>query len=192
MLFRSRCPEVELRQGDAQALPFEDAAFDAVVNNFGLLHLPDAERAFAEAARVLKSGGRFAFTVWGNAAESPGAKILDEALKGANLSVPVPQGPDHLRHGRIDDWRRILGAAGFDPASTNISLERAEWEMPTDFFLFEAQRHAGVRIAALLEAQTPDVLSAIERAMTVGVRAYAKDDGYAVPYAAWVVSVRKV
>src|SRR5205809_6238429 len=56
-------PEIEFREGDAEALPFPEASFDAVVMNFGMLHLAHPERAVAEAFRVLSAGGRFAFTV---------------------------------------------------------------------------------------------------------------------------------
>lgn len=42
---------------DAQALPFADAAFDAVVANHMLYHIPDKPKAFAEIRRVLKAGG---------------------------------------------------------------------------------------------------------------------------------------
>ncbi|MBE1493394.1 ubiquinone/menaquinone biosynthesis C-methylase UbiE [Amycolatopsis lexingtonensis] len=49
---------VTLRQGDAQALPFEDASFDTVVCTFGLCAIPDPAAAVAEMARVLRPGGR--------------------------------------------------------------------------------------------------------------------------------------
>lgn len=44
---------------DAQALPFADASFDAVIANHMLYHIPDLPRALAEIRRVLKPGGRF-------------------------------------------------------------------------------------------------------------------------------------
>lgn len=44
---------------DAQALPFADATFDAVIANHMLYHIPDLPRALAEIRRVLKPAGRF-------------------------------------------------------------------------------------------------------------------------------------
>ena len=49
--------DVDLRQGDAQALPFREAAFDTVVCTFSLCTIPDERRALAEARRVLRPGG---------------------------------------------------------------------------------------------------------------------------------------
>jgi ubiquinone/menaquinone biosynthesis C-methylase UbiE len=46
--------------GDGRALDFEDATFDAVVFHTSLCHMPDGERALAEAHRVLRPGGRLA------------------------------------------------------------------------------------------------------------------------------------
>jgi ubiquinone/menaquinone biosynthesis C-methylase UbiE len=48
---------VELKEGDAQELPFEDASFDTVLCTFSLCGIPDVERAVAEMSRVLKPGG---------------------------------------------------------------------------------------------------------------------------------------
>lgn len=51
-------------QADARALPFADGAFDVVFTSFGALpFVPDAARVHAEAARVLRPGGRWAFAV---------------------------------------------------------------------------------------------------------------------------------
>ncbi|HEX7952510.1 MAG TPA: class I SAM-dependent methyltransferase, partial [Burkholderiales bacterium] len=61
---------VEWRQADAMQLPFEDASFDAVVCQFGVMFFPDKPKAFAEARRVLRPGGLFLFNVWDSIAEN--------------------------------------------------------------------------------------------------------------------------
>ncbi len=50
--------EVDLREGDAQALEFEDASFDTVVITLALCSIPDDRKAVAEARRVLRPSGR--------------------------------------------------------------------------------------------------------------------------------------
>src|SRR5215211_1854507 len=50
--------EADLREGDAQDLPFPDESFDTVVCTLSLCNIPDDRRAVAEMKRVLRSGGR--------------------------------------------------------------------------------------------------------------------------------------
>ena len=64
-------PATMLLPGDAQALPFQQNSiektgglFDAVVCNFGVLHLGEPQKFFSEAFRVLRPGGKLGFTVW--------------------------------------------------------------------------------------------------------------------------------
>jgi ubiquinone/menaquinone biosynthesis C-methylase UbiE len=49
---------IELKEGDAQDLPFDDASFDTVVCTYGLCSVPDDARVISEMKRVLKPGSR--------------------------------------------------------------------------------------------------------------------------------------
>ena len=80
-LARSRNPDIEFRVGDAQDLQFDDESFDAVIMNFGVLHLSRPEAAFAEARRVLRPGGYFGFTVWASPEHSAGIRIFEQAVR---------------------------------------------------------------------------------------------------------------
>ncbi len=72
---------VQWRQADATKLPFDDAAFDAVVCQFGAMFFPDKPAAFAEARRVLKRSGRLVFNVWDRIEENEFADVVIDALQ---------------------------------------------------------------------------------------------------------------
>ncbi|WEJ74172.1 class I SAM-dependent methyltransferase [Pseudomonas sp. PSE14] len=56
--------DVEFREADAEALPFDAGSFDAVVSTFGVMFTPDQPKAAAELARVCRSGGRVGLANW--------------------------------------------------------------------------------------------------------------------------------
>ena len=93
---------VRFVRGDAQALPFAAESFDAVLSQEALLHVPDKGKALAEAFRVLKPGGRLAFTDWiagGGLAEE------DRALMWSGVAAHSVQ--------TINQYLALLRAAGF-------------------------------------------------------------------------------
>ena len=185
-------PHLEFREGDAQNLPFADGSFDRVLASFALLHLSDPERACAQACRVLKAGGKFAFTIWAPPSESPYAKIIDDALNAhADLEVDLPAGPPHYLFAGREEFRQALERAGFDGASMIFKLHTIEWHVPTAGYAFDAERNAGVRTAGLLARQTLERLSAIQSAIENAVRRYAKGESFAIPKAAYVIAISK-
>jgi SAM-dependent methyltransferase len=189
---RRTFPAIEFREGDAQNLPFPNETFDRVVSNFALLHLADPERACSEACRVLKPGGRFAFTTWARAEENPFVKLVDDAIQAhADLDVRLPAGPPYYLFEGPEAFRAALERAGFDAATMTFLVHRIEWKVPTADFVFEAEQNAGVRTAGFLARQTPEALTAIRAAINRAIRAYARGDGFAIPKGAYVVAVRK-
>jgi ubiquinone/menaquinone biosynthesis C-methylase UbiE len=185
-------PDVSFLQGDAQDLPFESASFDRVLINFGLLHVSQPRKASAEACRVLKRGGRLGFTVWAGPDESPGARIVNDAIEAhADLDVGVPEGPPRYLYGEREECRKVLEQAGFDGSSMSYETHMVHWHLPTASYFFEAERDSGVRTAGLLARQSPNRLSAIRIAIEDGVRQYAKGNEFAVPMTAHVVVVSK-
>ena len=55
---------IEWHEGDAEALPFEDASYDVVLSQFGHMFAPRPEVVIAEMLRVLRRGGTIAFATW--------------------------------------------------------------------------------------------------------------------------------
>jgi ubiquinone/menaquinone biosynthesis C-methylase UbiE len=187
-----RHPDIEFRVGDAQALDFPDDSFDVAIMNFGLLHLAEPEKGIAECARVLVRGGRFGFSVWAGPHLSAGAKIVDDAINEyANKNVVIPQGPDYFTYSREKICAISLARTGFDPTTFHFETVVADWMVPSPTFLFESELHAGVRTAALLVRQSRETLERISNKIAESVSAYAKGDGYAIPFAAHIISARK-
>jgi SAM-dependent methyltransferase len=77
---------VEWRPADAMALPFEDASFDAVVCQFGAMFFPAKPRAYAEARRVLRAGGVFAFNAWDRIEDN---EFADEVTRAVAVLFPA-------------------------------------------------------------------------------------------------------
>lgn len=192
-LAQSRNPDIEFCTGDAQDLAFGDESFDAVVMNFGALHLARPEAAFAEARRVLRRGGHLGFTVWASPEHSPGARIFEQAVKAhADPTVELPKGPDYFGYGEAEPCRKTLSQLGFDPTSLDFRTVTVDWQVPSAAFVFEAERDAGVRMAAVLAAQKPEIQRAIQAQLKTELGSFVRPTGLRIPYAAHVIAVRAV
>ncbi len=107
--------DVSWRHADALELPFDDGSFDAVVCQFGVMFFPDKPRAYSEAHRVLRRGGRFIFNVWDQIGENEFADVVTEAV-GALFPENPPRFLARTPHGYFDEdeIRQHLTLGGFD------------------------------------------------------------------------------
>ena len=171
---RNRYPAIQFQEDDAEQLSFSDSTFDAVVMNFGMLHLDRPERALQEAWRVLKPTGHIAFTVWETADKAIGFDIVLSAIqKYGDINVSLPPGPPFFRFSDPEESKRALTTAGF----MHIAIRQVPqtWRLPSADLLFDVMYNGSVRNAALLRAQRPDVLDAIRREIHAAVVRHANE-----------------
>ena len=72
-----------------------------------------------------------------------------------------------------------------------FKVHRIEWNVPSAQFVFDAERNAGVRTGGLLAKQAPEALEKIRSAIEKSVARYAREDGFAIPKAAYVVAASR-
>lgn len=87
-------PDATLREGDATAMPFADDSFDAVVCNFGMMHIPDQPKALSEIRRVLRPNGRFLMATWVGPEASPAFATVFGSVKAFADMSNAPAQPD--------------------------------------------------------------------------------------------------
>ena len=183
-------PMVDFREGDAEDLVFADGSFEAVVMNFGLLHLGRPERALTEAHRVLRPGGKLGFTVWARPEEAIGFGIvLDAIQKHGKLDVGLPQGPNFFRFSNTDECCRTLSEAGF--VSPTVRMIPQIWQLTGPEVLFENMVEGTVRTAGLLRAQSTEAIDGIRTAIRLSALQYKKGEVIELPMPAILASARK-
>jgi SAM-dependent methyltransferase len=178
---------VEFREGDAEKLPVGNNLFDAAAMNFGILHLGQPELALVEAHKILRGGGRFAFSVWAKPEETVGFGIVLRAVDlHGEPRVELPEGPPFFRYSDPEECTRGLLVAGFEsPAVTKVAQV---WRLPAGDGLFNAMKDSTVRTAGLLRAQKPTVLNKIRDEIRAALAKYTKGDVVELPMPAWIAS----
>lgn len=178
-------PGIDFREGNAEQLPLGAGLFDAVAMNFGILHLGQPEKALAEACRVLRPGGRFAFSVWAPPEQTIGFGIVLHAVERfGEPRVELPEGPPFFLFSDPSECERGLLAAGFE--SPSVTAIKQTWQLPAGDGLFDVMKDCTVRTAGLLRAQKPVVLEKIRAAMHEDVAAYTHGEHVELPMPALI------
>ena len=190
-LARLRNPDLVFRRGDAEALAFEDAAFDAVVANFLLLHLGRPERALAELARVLAPGGRVALTVWDLPAHARFVGVLVDALAEAGAGPPpeLPVGPPIFKYADEEEFAGLLRGAGLEDVHVQtVAFLHSEASADS---LWRGLLGGTVRTSAIVVAQPQETQARIRAAFDRIVAQYESGGRLELPVSVKLGSGRK-
>ena len=175
-------PRVTFRQADAEALPFGDASFDAVVAAFLMPHVSDLPAVCAELARVLRPGGRLALATWDPSPESF-TRFLFESIAEAGAVAPpsLPPGPPFFQFAGSDEFSSLLEGAGL----SDVSISAVAFTHPiADLDAFWADLVGGtVRASVLVREQPLELQGRIRRMYGDKLSRWRVDGGYEIPCA---------
>ncbi|MFQ5936515.1 MAG: class I SAM-dependent methyltransferase [Acidiferrobacterales bacterium] len=187
---RKRHPGIEFHEGDAEALPFADESFDAVVCNFGVNHFPRPEQAMAEAHRVLTPGGRYAYTLWAPPDEvNVNLRQIIREVLAAHADPDTTAPPAPLDSGRPEENKQALLATGFADVITMELPIVGGWSQP--HHVLETVYKGMGRTRARIDAQTDEAREKIEQALLEHAARFEKDGMIQIPMPATLACARK-
>ena len=128
---KALAPDIDFRVADAEALPFEDASFDAVTSTFGVMFVAQPEIAAHEINRVCKSGGCLGLLTW-----VPEGTVTGFFRMMQSYMPPPPTNPppSPFEWGRPERIFGLLGDAFelvFETGTTTLRMSNGEsvWEL---------------------------------------------------------------
>ena len=185
-------PGATFIDGDAMQLDFADASFDAVTIGFGMPHVPDPPRVLAEARRVLRPGGRIAFSVWcGPEVDGAFGYVFGAIGVYGSPDIALPPGPGANDYAEPTIVYPVLTAAGFDDFSCKVVA--SSWQVNDPGAAFDFFRDGTARGGALLRPQPEDNARAIRAAVVQRViENHGDGPEWMVPVPAVVISARAI
>lgn len=160
---------VTWKQADASKLPFEDAAFDAVVCQFGVMFLPDKVASHREVRRVLIPGGRYLFAVWDRLEANPISLLAGQAVARIFSDDP-PNFLERMPFGYHD--RKVIREAVERAGFSAVDVEVVEKSVSATSAGSAIGLCQGTPLRAEIEARAPERLQEVTDAVRVALEAH--------------------
>jgi SAM-dependent methyltransferase len=175
---RRMAPEIDWRLGRAEALPFDDASFDATVSQFGLMFFEDPHAALGETFRTLRPGGRLVVAVWDSIERSPGYAALADLLQElfGDEAAGALRAPFAL--GDAEELRALCEEAGIAPVE--ISTQSGTARFPSIAAWIHTEIKGWVLADQLDDAQLAALVAAAEQRLAA-FRTPEGDVAFAAP-----------
>jgi SAM-dependent methyltransferase len=172
--------QLHARVMDAEQLDLSNQSFDAVISRLGVMYLPNPRRGFAEMARVLRSGGRAAVIVLGNAQGSPFFSIPVSIIRRrAALPQPQPGQPGPFSLGSPAILAGLFREAGFCEIETHVVNAPLRLKSAAECVRF--RREASGTLQQMLRGLDATAQSETWQEIEEALRVYEGPDGFESP-----------
>ncbi len=180
-LARRLHPTLEFRVAQAEALPFEDDVFDAVVSNFLAPHLSRPERAVAELVRVLRGGGRLALTTWDTADRMRFLGVFLDSFAEAGATPPpdIPAGPAFFQFADDEKFAKLLTGSGL--SGVEVTTVAFDHQIQSADELWQGMLGGMVRTSATFLSQSEQTREKIRTAFDRLILDYRRGAWFEVP-----------
>ncbi len=172
---------VEFRTMDAQHNDLPDRSVDAVICRFGLMLMPEPDRALHHARRVLSEGGCIAYAVWGAPDRNPWLTTLAMAVVQSGYQPPgdpfAPGGVFSLAQAEVN--AALLESAGFADALVEELPGAVRFESFDEYWTI--QTAVSGPLAVLISSLPPDQAGAIRATLESMVAPFESGSGYEFP-----------
>jgi ubiquinone/menaquinone biosynthesis C-methylase UbiE len=180
---------VECRVLDAQQIDLPDASVDGVLSRFGMMLVPEQQRAIAEIRRVLRPGGRCAYATWGMPEHNPWIFQVVVALLQNGVTPPgdafAPGGLFSLA--TADSNRALAASGGFTDITVDELTGTMRFDGPDDYWT-HITAVAGP-VAELVGSLDGDQVNAIRSTLEPSLSPFDRDGALEFPWLAVVTSV---
>jgi len=170
----------EFRVLDAERMDLETDSVDGVLCRWGYMLMIDPAAAFAETRRVLRTGGRLAFSVWATPERNPWASLVGRVLvTQGHIPPPNPEAPGIFAMADPGRIRGLLMGAGF--AKPEIEEVSFRWTFADrdDYWRFLTET-AGA-ISPVLQALPPAVQAQVREQVHEAAESFRSGEGYDFP-----------
>lgn len=184
-------PEIDFQEADAEALPFEDGTFDAVVSNFIVPHLARPEQAAGELVRVLDLGGSLALTTWDHPERMRLLGLVLDAIarSGATPPADIPPGPPFFRFSDDQEFEALLQGSGL--TGVEVTTIAFDHRAATGDEIWDGLLTSTVRTSALITHQPEETRRRIRAAFDDEVAAFRAGDAFDIPISVKLARGRK-
>jgi ubiquinone/menaquinone biosynthesis C-methylase UbiE len=171
---------VEFRTMDAERMDLDDDSVDGVLCRWGYMLMADPAAALTETRRVLRPGGRLAFSVWGDPAANPWASVPAQAIfQHTGQTPPDPLAPGIFAMASEERTRELLAEAGLTPR--RVELVEMEWAFDSPDGHWHYVLDLAGALAMVVRSLPEPEQAEVRRVSEERLRPVARSPGYGLP-----------
>jgi SAM-dependent methyltransferase len=170
----------EFRTLDAERMDLETDSVDGVLCRWAYMLMIDPAAAFAETRRVLRPGGRLAFSVWAARERNPALLLAGRTLvELGHIPPPHPEVPGPYFMADTRRIRELVVGAGFaEPEIEEVSFH---WQFANQDAYWRFLIEASASTSAVLRSLPPEMQGAVRERVHEAARPFHSGEGYDFP-----------